>query len=102
MDPKSYHSLCLSGPNTSTIEPYEAALVKAARTMGYVFTTRTPTEVVVKIRGVEKRYGILHVLDFTSFRKRMGVVVREPNGRISVMVKGAICDILKLLSTDNA
>ncbi|CAH8541112.1 unnamed protein product [Schistosoma rodhaini] len=76
--------------NYQASSPDEAALVKAARTMGYVFTTRTPTEVVVKIRGVEKHYGILHVLDFTSFRKRMGVVVREPNGRISVMVKGAI------------
>ncbi|CAH8531664.1 unnamed protein product [Schistosoma bovis] len=84
--------------NYQASSPDEAALVKAARTMGYVFTTRTPTEVVVKIRGVEKRYGILHVLDFTSFRKRMGVVVREPNGRISVMVKGADTVIFERLA----
>ncbi|CAH8514402.1 unnamed protein product [Schistosoma mattheei] len=84
--------------NYQASSPDEAALVKAARTMGYVFTTRTPTEVIVKIRGVEKRYGILHVLDFTSFRKRMGVVVREPNGRISVMVKGADTVIFERLA----
>ncbi|CAI2727843.1 unnamed protein product [Schistosoma spindalis] len=84
--------------NYQASSPDEAALVKAARTMGYVFTTRTPTEVVVKIRGVEKHYGILHVLDFTSFRKRMGVVVREPNGRISVMVKGADTVIFERLA----
>ncbi|CAH8541327.1 unnamed protein product [Schistosoma rodhaini] len=85
--------------NYQASSPDEAALVKAARTMGYVFTTRTPTEVVVKIRGVEKHYGILHVLDFTSFRKRMGVVVREPNGRISVMVKGADTVIFERLAS---
>ncbi|CAH8494750.1 unnamed protein product [Schistosoma turkestanicum] len=84
--------------NYQASSPDEAALVKAARTMGYVFTTRTPTEVIVKIRGVEKKYGILHVLEFTSFRKRMGVVVREPNGRISVMVKGADTVIFERLA----
>ncbi|CAH8541065.1 unnamed protein product [Schistosoma rodhaini] len=38
--------------NYQASSPDEAALVKAARTMGYVFTTRTPTEVVVKIDTV--------------------------------------------------
>ncbi|CAH8518317.1 unnamed protein product [Heterobilharzia americana] len=79
--------------------PDEAALVKAARTLGYVFTTRTPTEVIIKVHGVEKQYTVLHVLEFTSFRKRMGVVVREPNGRISVMVKGADTVIFERLAS---
>lgn len=35
-------------------------------------------------------FEVLHVLEFTSFRKRMGVVVRDPSGRIFVMVKGAV------------
>ncbi|KAH8875473.1 Phospholipid-transporting ATPase IB [Schistosoma japonicum] len=81
--------------------PDEAALVKAARTLGYVFTTRTPTEIIIKIRGVEKHFTILHVLEFTSFRKRMGVVVREPDGRISVMVKGADTVIFERLASSS-
>nr|CAH8848752.1 unnamed protein product [Trichobilharzia regenti] len=79
--------------------PDEAALVKAARALGYVFTTRTPTEVMIKVRGVERQYTVLHVLEFTSFRKRMGVVLREPNGRILVMVKGADTVIFERLAS---
>ena len=39
--------------------------------------------------GHEERYEILNVLDFTSVRKRMGVVVRAPDGRLKLLVKGA-------------
>ncbi|VDP92519.1 unnamed protein product [Echinostoma caproni] len=74
----------------SRIASHEAALVKAARAMGYVFTTRTPTGVSIKLGDLELHYEVLQVLEFTSFRKRMGVVVREPSGRILVMVKGAV------------
>ena len=40
---------------------------------------------------------MLNVLEFTSDRKRMSVVVRMPDGRIKLMVKGAdnvICERL--------
>ncbi|KAA3682343.1 phospholipid-transporting ATPase, partial [Paragonimus westermani] len=75
--------------NYQASSPDEAALVKAARALGFVFTTRTPTGVSIEVNGEELHYEVLQVLEFTSVRKRMGVVVREPSGRILVMVKGA-------------
>lgn len=40
--------------------------------------------------GVDETYEILHVLEFTSTRKRMSVVVRAPDGKIKLMIKGAV------------
>jgi len=41
--------------------------------------------------GREESYQILNVLEFTSTRKRMSVIVRMPDGRIKLMIKGAVC-----------
>lgn len=35
------------------------------------------------------RYEILNVLEFTSDRKRMSVIVRTSNGKIKLYIKGA-------------
>ncbi|XP_025087156.1 LOW QUALITY PROTEIN: probable phospholipid-transporting ATPase IA [Pomacea canaliculata] len=69
--------------------PDEAALVKAARNLGFVFTTRTPETVKIEVFGEEETYEILNVLEFTSERKRMSVVVRSPDGKIMLYCKGA-------------
>ena len=34
-------------------------------------------------------YDILNVIEFTSARKRMSVIVRSPSGQIKVLIKGA-------------
>ena len=39
--------------------------------------------------GREERFEVLNVLDFTSTRKRMSVVIRAADGRIRLLVKGA-------------
>lgn len=39
--------------------------------------------------GKDLRYEILNVLDFSSSRKRMSVIVREPGGRLTLYCKGA-------------
>lgn len=44
---------------------------------------------VIEINGEQKRYKLLHVLEFNSDRKRMSVIVREPTGRILMLCKGA-------------
>lgn len=40
--------------------------------------------------GKEEKFELLNVLEFTSTRKRMSVIVRMPNGKIKLMVKGAV------------
>lgn len=69
--------------------PDERALVYGARNLGYVFETRTPNYVDIKALGTMERYEILNVLEFTSTRKRMSVIVRAPDGKIRLYCKGA-------------
>ena len=40
--------------------------------------------------GVENKYQILDVIEFTSTRKCMSVIVKCPDGRIDVIVKGSV------------
>ncbi|VBB25702.1 unnamed protein product, partial [Acanthocheilonema viteae] len=69
--------------------PDEKALVKGARDLKFVFHTRTPQCVYIEAMGKQEKYDILHVLEFTSNRKRMGVIVRCPDKKIKLYIKGA-------------
>lgn len=42
----------------------------------------------------------MNVIEFTSARKRMSVIVRTPEGQIKVMCKGADSTIIPLLAKD--
>lgn len=42
-----------------------------------------------RFSGVTVKYELLNVIEFTSTRKRMSVIVRSPDGKIIVMTKGA-------------
>ncbi|MBN3310286.1 phospholipid-transporting ATPase IA isoform X4 [Amia ocellicauda] len=69
--------------------PDEGALVRAAKNLGFVFSGRTPDSVIIEALGQEEKYELLNVLEFTSNRKRMSVIVRTPSGRIRLYCKGA-------------
>lgn len=79
--------------------PDEAALVKAAADCGYVFKGRDreilslqkPSAAGEETLPVEK-YELLNILEFTSSRKRMSVVVRRldsQDSRVFLLTKGA-------------
>lgn len=109
-------------PLTGVIEykaqsPDEAALVQAAADVGYVFLGRdkeilslhTPSSVIPGNEtneeatpvSIPERYELLHILEFSSARKRMSVIVRKLDqegaeeqgqgeaGRIFLLCKGA-------------
>lgn len=78
--------------------PDERALVAGAMHFGYVFDMRTPSYVEVNALGQRKRFEILHVLEFTSTRKRMSVIVRNSQGEIKLYCKGADTVIYERLS----
>uniref|UniRef100_A0A8C8C5S5 Phospholipid-transporting ATPase n=1 Tax=Oncorhynchus tshawytscha TaxID=74940 RepID=A0A8C8C5S5_ONCTS len=69
--------------------PDEGALVRAASSLGFVFSGRTPDSVIIHALGTEQRFELLNVLEFTSDRKRMSVIMRTPSGRIRLYCKGA-------------
>ncbi|KAI0468025.1 phospholipid-translocating P-type ATPase [Xylaria cf. heliscus] len=74
--------------------PDEVALVQAAQDMGYLLIDR-PTQ-SIKLRVLDQHgepvietYDVLKVIEFSSSRKRMSIVVRMPDRRICVICKGA-------------
>ncbi|KAM5237873.1 phospholipid-transporting ATPase IK [Ctenodactylus gundi] len=69
--------------------PDEGALVSAARNFGYVFLARTQDTVTVVELGEVRVYQVLAMMDFNSSRKRMSVLVRNPEGSICLYTKGA-------------
>lgn len=69
--------------------PDERALVYGASRYGYHFISRTPSSVEIDALGVKEKYEILTVLEFTSARKRMSVIVKDPAGKIKLFCKGA-------------
>ncbi|KHJ46745.1 phospholipid-translocating P-type ATPase, flippase [Trichuris suis] len=80
--------------------PDEGALVRGAKELGFVFHTRTPESICISVLGRDEKYDVLNVLDFTSDRKRMSVVVRAPNGKIKLYTKGADTVIYERLAAN--
>ncbi|XP_058493944.1 phospholipid-transporting ATPase IC isoform X1 [Solea solea] len=87
-------------PVYQAASPDEEALVGAARELGWVFLSRTRDFVVVSELGVTRQYQLLALLDFTSKRRRMSVLVREPEGGLKLYCKGADMVILERLQKD--
>ncbi|XP_041086451.1 phospholipid-transporting ATPase IC-like isoform X2 [Polyodon spathula] len=81
--------------------PDEEALVTAARNLGFVFLSRTQDSVMVNELGVERHYHVLAMLDFSSQRRRMSVLVREPEGGLKLYCKGADIVIFERLAPDS-
>ncbi|XP_068123077.1 phospholipid-transporting ATPase IB isoform X2 [Hyperolius riggenbachi] len=81
--------------------PDESALVKGARKLGYAFTGRTPDSVIIDAMGTEQSFELLNVLEFSSNRKRMSVIVRTPSGNLRLYCKGADNVIFERLSRES-
>ncbi|XP_044214450.1 phospholipid-transporting ATPase ID isoform X1 [Thunnus albacares] len=81
--------------------PDEGALVTAARNFGFVFRSRTPGTITTTEMGRTVTYTLLAILDFNNIRKRMSVIVRNPEGRIRLYCKGADTVLLERLHPCN-
>jgi phospholipid-transporting ATPase len=84
--------------------PDELALVNGARSLGFAFRERDEDgALVVDVQrpGMKKqvlKYKLLNLIEFDSARKRMTVVVKNPQGKIMVYCKGADSIIEQRLS----
>jgi phospholipid-transporting ATPase len=97
-----------SAPVYQAASPDEGALVEAAKHLGFYFFARTPDKVTVRVRlpgdddETVEEYGLIALLDFTSKRKRMSVIVRCPDGKIRLLCKGADTVVLERLTKDES
>ncbi|EGG06000.1 uncharacterized protein MELLADRAFT_107069 [Melampsora larici-populina 98AG31] len=81
--------------------PGEAALVAAARDLGFVFVKKLGDQLYLEILGVKQKYQLLKIIEFNSSRKQMSHLVRCPNGKIKLICKGADSIIMARLRSDH-
>lgn len=78
--------------------PDEGCLVKAARSLGIEMVHRTESTVTIaEAGGKRETWQLLTVIEFSSARKRMSVIVRDPLGRLQLLTKGADSVIMERL-----
>lgn len=82
--------------------PDELALVRAAQELGYTVVQRSAQQITLKISNADgsestRIYEILDVIEFSSKRKRMSIILRCPDRRIWMICKGADSLILPRL-----
>ena len=80
--------------------PDEAALVAAACDVGFPFVAKGKDFIDIEVMGQAERYTPLKLLEFNSTRKRMSVIVRNPQGRLVLYCKGADSVIYERLAAD--
>ena len=81
--------------------PDERALIYFARSVGYIFKNRTiENEIEIEIDNKTYTYKVLNILEYSSERKRMSVIVRTPENEIILYSKGADSMIEKLLKSN--
>ena len=92
------------GVTYQAASPDEQALVQAAQELGYMVVDRQNASITIKTDPTDSEsepsfevYQILDVIEFSSSRKRMSIIVRMPDDRICVISKGADSTIAQLL-----
>lgn len=78
------------------VSPDEVALLTAARELGYMLLSRRPDSITLRIlhnqrddKYSDEIYEVLDVIEFSTTRKRMSIIVRMPDQRICLFCKGA-------------
>ncbi|KAB5573379.1 hypothetical protein DKX38_000573 [Salix brachista] len=75
--------------------PEEVAFLIASQEFGFQFFQRTQSLMTLKEldpsseKQVKREYKLLNLLEFSSSRKRMSVIVRDEDGKIYLLCKGA-------------
>jgi phospholipid-translocating ATPase len=87
--------------------PDELALVEAAQELGFLLTDRVTNSITLLISPglespVRETYEVLNIIEFSSKRKRMSIIVRFPDGRICIFCKGADSVVMSRLKLDAA
>jgi magnesium-transporting ATPase (P-type) len=82
-----------------TSSPDELALVNAARSFGYIFKGRDiNNKIFIHLGNEVIEYELLNMIEYSSERKKMSVIVKCPDGKIRLFAKGADSAIRPLIS----
>ena len=90
-------------PKYQAASPDELALVEGSVCMGYIFTGKLNNVLTTKFMNEEElKWPILCEIPFNSTRKRMSLIVREPEtNKILMYTKGADTVMMPMLTLSN-
>ncbi|KAF7563169.1 hypothetical protein G7046_g978 [Stylonectria norvegica] len=82
--------------------PDELALVEAARDLGLLLIDRPTQSIKLQTQAADgtlqtETYQVLDVIEFSSKRKRMSIIIRMPDGQICLFCKGADNVLMSLM-----
>jgi phospholipid-translocating ATPase len=94
-------------PSYSGSSPDEVALCRAAAQNGFAFVGGTQSQSVLRVQRDdgswhEEKFERLAVMEFTSDRRRMSVIVRMPDGTLELLTKGADYIVAHRLRADTS
>jgi phospholipid-translocating P-type ATPase (flippase) len=92
-----------AGTRLSASNPDDEALVCAAEYFGFQFCDRIEKSLVLnnKVTGKQEFIEVLETIAFTSARKRMSVIIRDIDGQIKIVTKGADTAMLERLRSSS-
>jgi phospholipid-translocating ATPase len=92
------------GIDYQAASPDELALVRAAQELGFMVVDREAQSITLVTRSggpgcpeVRETYEVLDLIEFSSKRKRMSIIVRFPDGRRCLFCKGADTVVMQRL-----
>ncbi|KAI8870339.1 metal cation-transporting ATPase, partial [Ramicandelaber brevisporus] len=81
----------------------EIAVVDAARVVGFRFLSRTADSLTISFPGNQQcAFQVLRVFPFSDDRRRMTVVVKDPQGQVIAFTKGADDAMFPFAATPDA
>lgn len=94
------HNIMVNKGEYNATSPDELALVNFAKMCGIEFLgTNDENEMELNYFGQIRKYQLLSTLEFNSSRKRMSVIVRNEEGEIWMLTKGADNKIIERSQT---
>ena len=97
----AHECICTKKNKYSAISPDDIELVKSAKEQGYTFLQSSNEFRVIRINKTIHTFTVLNILNFSSERKRMSIIIRDKNGLIKLYIKGADCEITKRMSRNS-
>ena len=97
----AHECVCTKVSEYSGVSPDDVELVKTAYEQGFTFLQSENDLREIRIGDVIQSFKVLNVLNFSSERKRMSVIIRDKNNIIKLYSKGADCEISKRMSKNS-
>ena len=97
----THECVCTKIGEYSGLSPDDVELVKTAHEQGYTFMQSSNKIREIRIGDLIQTFSVLNVLNFSSERKRMSIIVKDKNNIIKLYCKGADSEIMKRMSKNS-